>query len=87
MKIQLWKERYMHKLLLKLCGNLADKVCNSFTMVIAKFLKTAASEIGTKSVLPTLIFLFFHFRVKKVPINYCQHFNSSNVVFPAGADA
>ena len=51
----------MHKLLLKLCGNLADKVCNSFTMVIAKFLKTAASEIGTKSVLPTLIFFLLFF--------------------------
>ena len=75
MKIQLWKEKYMHKLLLKLCGNLAGKLCNSFTIAETKFLKPAAS------VLPTGFFCL----VKKVAINYCQEFNSSNVLFPADA--
>ena len=69
----------MHKLLLKLCGNLAGKLCNSFTIAVTKFLKTAALEIGTKSVLPTV------FWSKKVSINYCQEFNSSNVLFPTDA--
>ena len=47
MKIQLWKEKYMHKLLLKLCGNLAGKLCNSFTIAETKFLKPAASVLPT----------------------------------------
>ena len=55
MKIQLWKEKYMHKLLLKLCGNLAGKLCNSFTIAETKFLKPAAS------VLPTGFFFCFFF--------------------------